>query len=111
MSRRTEKVSALLQQEVAMLINKLELPAITTVSRVDVASDLKHSKVWLTILTNDRKVEEGVLKELHDNIYDLQGEVNKKFEMRNIPRISFVLDESEKYADNINKLLKQTKEE
>jgi len=111
MSRRTDKVKATLQQEVAMQINQVELPAITTVSKVDVSPDLKHAKVWLTILTDDHDVEKAVLAELKDNIYDLQREVNKKFEMRNIPRISFVLDESEHYADNINRLLKKTHEE
>jgi len=110
MSRRTDKVAAQLQQEVATLINQVELPAITTVSKVDVSPDLKHAKVWLTVLTDDTAVEKTVLKQLKDNIYNLQGEVNKKFEMRAVPRISFVIDDSERYADNINRLLKKTHE-
>jgi ribosome-binding factor A len=111
MTRRTDKVKATLQQEVGMLIQKLDLPAITTVSKVDVSPDLKHSRVWLTVLTEDKDIEKQVLKMLKDNIYDLQGEINSKFEMRNIPRIAFVLDEAEHYADHINKLLKKALEE
>ncbi|MBI2607213.1 MAG: 30S ribosome-binding factor RbfA [Candidatus Doudnabacteria bacterium] len=111
MSLRTERVSSLIKQEMGFLLSKLELPAITTVNKVEVTPDLKQGKIWLTVLTEEEKVEQAVLKVVNSNIYELQGEINNKFEMRNVPRIRFLIDHSEQYADHINKLLKQTKEE
>ena len=87
----------------------LELPAMTTVRNVEVAPDLKQAKIWLTVLTDKEEVEHQVLGVIEKNIYEWQGEINRKLEMRVVPRIIFFIDHSEQYADHINKLLKQTK--
>src|SRR3989344_5756290 len=110
MSRRTEKIESVLRQELGFLLAQLELPAITTVSKIEVAPDLKQARVGLTVLTDEEKVEQKVLDIVKKNIFDIQREVNQKFEMRNVPRVIFVLDRAEQYADRINKLLKQARE-
>ena len=55
MSRRTEKVSSLLHQEIARLIQEFELPALTTVSKVQVTADLKWGKVFVTVMGDEAK--------------------------------------------------------
>ncbi|MDP4001398.1 MAG: 30S ribosome-binding factor RbfA [bacterium] len=110
MSIRTEKVGSLISREVGMFLVALDLPAIPTISKVEVTPDLKYAKIWLTIFTDEEKVEKTTLKQISKNLYELQGIINNKLEMRNVPRISFKIDHSEQYADHINKLLKQTKD-
>ena len=86
----SEKFASLVQQELGILMLGLELPAMTTISKVEVTPDLKHAKVWITILDAARKDE--VLETLKANLYDMQGELNRKLKMHHVPRVNFVVD-------------------
>ncbi|HTL39627.1 MAG TPA: 30S ribosome-binding factor RbfA [Methylomirabilota bacterium] len=110
MSRRTEKVAALLHKEVGEYLSRLELPVLTTISKVEVSPDLKHSKIWVTIMGNAEK-QKVVIAELAENLSDLQHELNKKLIMKFVPRIFFVADHGEEYASHINELLRHANEE
>ncbi len=111
MSRRTEQVASLLQKELGELMLGLELPAMTTISKVDVSPDLKHAKVWLTIFTDDKSVEKAVLAALKEKAFDLQGELNEITTMRHTPRVAFAIDNSQRYASHINELLRKANED
>ena len=108
MSRRTEQVAATLQEQLGLQMQKLELPHLTTISKVEVTPDLKHAKVWITVFSDKETDEEAVMEVLAENYYDLQGEMYKYFESKNVPRIHFAVDHSEQYSSHINKLLKDT---
>ncbi len=111
MTRRTEQVSSLIQKELGEQMLALELPTMTTISKVIVSADLKHAKVWISVFSNDEDTEKQVLEILSKNIYDLQGELNRKFTMHHTPRIAFAVDHSQKHASRINELLKKTHDE
>jgi ribosome-binding factor A len=100
-----------MQQELGQLMLNIELPAMTTISRVDVSADLKHAKVWITIFSESKEIEEKVLEILQKNLYDLQGELNRSFTMHHTPRIAFAVDNSQHYVSKINELLRKTKED
>lgn len=110
MSRRTEKVSALLHKEVGEYLARLELPSLTTISKVEVTPDLKWCKIGVTVLESAAKQKE-VLRILGENAKDLQHELNKKLTMKFVPKISFVIDLGEEYAAHINELLRKTRSE
>ena len=110
MSRRTEKVESLLQHEVGNFILQLELPALTTISKVEVTPDLKWCKIWITIM-GDKEQHEEVLDILRENKRELQDELNDKLTMKFVPRIKFVIDHGEEYASHINELLRKAHEE
>lgn len=110
MSRRTEKVSSLLQQQIGEYLLRLELPVLTTISKVEVTPDLKWCKVWITIMGNENK-QQAVMETLRQNLFDLQGELNRKFEMKFVPRVKFAIDHGEEYAAKINDLLKKAHED
>ena len=110
MSKRTEQVASTLQEQLGLHMSKLELPFLTTISKVEVTPDLKHAKVWITIFSDKEEDEKEVLDVLSNNKYDLQGELYDYFESKNVPRIHFAVDHSEQYTDHINKLLRKTKE-
>jgi len=109
MSRRTDKVSSVLQQEVGLFILRLELPSLTTISKVEVTPDLKWCKVWITIL-GDKAQHKEVLDILHEHKREMQDELNDKLTMKFVPRIRFVIDHGEEYASHINELLRKTHE-
>lgn len=111
MSRRTDQVGTLMQKILGEQMLGLELPAMTTISRVEVTADLKHAKVWITVFSEDDSVEQQALKTLQDNVYDLQGALNSKMKMHHTPRIAFAVDVSLHYASRINELLKKTHED
>jgi ribosome-binding factor A len=52
-------------------------------------------------------LDDKILKFLTDNIYNIQGEVNKHFHTKIIPRISFHLDTSPRYAQHIDEVLRK----
>lgn len=109
MSRRTEQVASSLQQEIGAYLQKLELPSLTTISKVEVTPDLKWGKVWITVMGDDDKQAE-VLAILEENMFDLQGELNRKFKMKFVPRVKFVIDHGQEYASHINELLRKSNE-
>jgi ribosome-binding factor A len=110
MSRRTEKVASLVQQEVGNYILQMELPALTTISKVEVTPDLKWGKIWITVM-GDEKKQKQVLEALRENIYDLQGSLNRTLEMKIIPRVKFAIDHGQEYASRINELLREANDE
>lgn len=110
MTRRTEKVAATLQEQLGLQLNKLELPFLTTISKVEVTPDLKHAKVWITVFSDQEQDEQAVLEELGKNKYELQKEMYDYFKSKNVPAIHFAIDHSQQYASHINKLLKETEE-
>ena len=110
MSRRTEKVAALLHEEVGDYLKQLELAALTTISKVEVTPDLKWCKVWITVM-GDADKQKQVLAEIQTNLFDLQGSLNRKLTMRYVPRIKFMLDHGQEYAAKINELLRKAHEQ
>jgi len=107
MTRRPQKMAASMQRELGLLLARIDLPVLTTISKVEVSPDLKNSKVWITIFSNSKQDEQEVLEILKDNLYELQGEINRYFKSRNVPRIVFEIDNSLRYASRINSLLKE----
>src|SRR3989344_3438392 len=97
MTRRTEQVAALLQKEIGSYIVKLELPALTTISKVEVTPDLKLCKVWITVM-GDKTKQKEVLAVLKENLFDLQRLMNHKLTMQFVPRIKFEIDHGAEYA-------------
>lgn len=107
MSRRIERVNQLLKEEVGKIIHRdldLEEDVLVTVSNVDVSRTLEHAKVSISVLPlqNGKKV----LDRLNKFIYSIQQELNKKLALRSMPKIFFVLDESEAKAKKIEEILK-----
>lgn len=76
--------------------------ALVTVSKVEVSGDMRHAKVWLSILGGN---DDTILAVLAKNIYDIQGDVNRKIAMKIIPRIQFQLDTSPRFAQHISEIL------
>ncbi len=114
-SHRIEKVNALLQQLVGeILLTEVQLVrGMVTVTRVEASRDLKWAKVFVSIVgaDDDKSSDNKILELIHKHMYDIQGEVNRRMEMKIVPRLQFFLDTTPRYAEHINELIKQIHEE
>lgn len=105
-TNRIAKVNSLIQHELGpVLLEYLDWQnGIVTISKVETSKDMKWAKVWISILNGD---DDKILDFLSKNIYDVQGELNKHFHTKIIPRISFKLDTSPRYVEHIDELIRK----
>lgn len=109
MSTRQEKVNSLLKRQISdyLLREAFEgIKGFLTITGVEVTADLRHAKVFFSIVGGD---EEEVLEILRRHIYEIQGMLIQKLRMKIVPRISFVADRSGAYAQRIGKLIHEVR--
>lgn len=111
MSVRTDKVASVVQRILGQQMQLLELPYLTTITKVEVEPDLKHAKIWISVMPEGESNEKEILSLLNENKYDLQGSVNRELQSKMVPRIKFVIDHSEEYASHINQLIRKSHED
>lgn len=107
---RISKVNSFIQISLGpILLEFLEgQKGLVTISKVETSRDMKWAKIWISIFNGD---DAKILAFINKNIYHLQGELNKKFSTKIIPRISFHLDTSPRYVEHIEELVKKVHEE
>ena len=109
-TNRIAKVNSLIQHELGPVLHEFLdwQKGLVTITKVETSRDMKWAKIWISIFNGEDK---KILDYLTKNIYDLQGEVNKHFHTKIIPRISFHLDVSPRYVQHIDELIKKVHEE
>lgn len=111
MSLRQDKVSSVLQKLVADYFAKNkpdDLLGFLTIKKAEVTADLEHAKVFFSVIGQD---QESALRAINRHLRRVQSLLFHKLEMKMVPRVAFVFDGSDEYADHINKLLKQVRDD
>ena len=98
-----EEVSKILMLEV-----KDEDIKFVTVTDCDTSNDLSYCKVYVTVLEQEKKEE--TLKALNNASGFIRGELAKRIEIRNIPELKFIYDESVFYGEKIDKIIDEINE-
>ena len=105
---RQSKINRLLQKELGeiFLTETKKMPGtLVSVSIVRVSPDLSVAKVYLSIFPSDKA--QLILSAVKENAkqirFDLAGRV--RFQLRKVPELSFFIDDSLDYIDNIDTLL------
>ena len=75
-----------------------------TVTEVNVSPDLKNAKVFIMPLGGENKIE--VLESLNRIKGYIQKLISSEIQLRQIPRLSFVIDSTFEYANRIDVLIK-----
>jgi len=104
---RIDRINELIKETLAEIIQKeadIPLGVFVTVSRVDTSKDLRYARVFVSVFPE--KHFRKILEHLAKRVYSLQGLLNKRLQMKPLPRIRFVADKTEVEADKIEKLLK-----
>ena len=76
---------------------------VVTVTDVSITNDLSFAKVYVTVFDDSKREE--VLKVLNNASNFIERELCKKVEIRKMPDIHFVYDESIEYSNNIENII------
>lgn len=107
-STRQAKISRLLQKELSEIFRKQTAKThgtLVSVSIVRVSPDLSVAKAYLSIFPSDRSQE--ILESIRESAKTIRYELAQtvRFQLRKCPELTFYLDDSLDYIDNIDKLL------
>jgi ribosome-binding factor A len=106
--RRADRVNALLQRELAMLISEeLRDPRISfaTVTAVETTSDLRSARIFVSVLGDAEQVR-GTMQALEEARPYIRHQIGSRTDLRFVPAIEFVSDGSAARASRISKLLR-----
>jgi ribosome-binding factor A len=107
---RLSKINQFIKEELGEIIfRELELPRdiLATITRVESSNNLSSAKVYISVFPEEKYQE--VIEELNKRIFQVQKKLNKKMELRIVPRIKFVKEEKTEEADKIEKILEEIK--
>jgi ribosome-binding factor A len=107
-SIRQNKIEGVIQEELAIFFQRnardICLGAMVSVTTVRVTSDLSLARVFLSIFGGPEKKE--VLESINLHTGKIRGEVGRRLKnLRKIPELTFKIDDSLDYAEEINQLL------
>lgn len=100
------RVNQLLKEEVGKIIAKeVEFPenVFCTVTRAETSSNLRETKIYVSVMPDNKSKK--VLQILMRQTLPIQKLINKKFVMRPVPKLRFVLEKKTKEAVKIERLL------
>ncbi len=106
MSIKNERINSNLQKEISYIIaNEVKNPNIkfVTITAVDVTSDLSYAKVYFTTLDDVKET----LKGLNSAKGFIRKSLADKVELRHIPQLEFIYDESIEYGKKIEEKIKE----
>lgn len=104
--KRIKQINELIKRELGqILLREAEFPpeVLVTITRVETTSDLEEAKVYISVMPESRNFE--IAKILKKEIYEIQQGLNKRINMRPLPRIRFVEEVKTREADRIEELL------
>ena len=108
---RQQKISRLIQKELSDIFQKQTQGThgvLVSVSAVRISPDLSIAKAYLSIFPSSKAQE--ILENITRNAKTIRYELAQKvrFQLRKTPELSFYLDDSLDYIENIDKLLNNT---
>lgn len=112
-THRMESVGRELQQTIAELLQtEIDDPLIgfVTITDVEMSPDLKHARVYFSVL-GDEQAKEDTGRGLRRARKHLRALIAERMELRYVPDLRFILDETAERAARIEALLRQEAEE
>ena len=107
MSVKTERLGNVLHREISnILMTEIKDKDLNfvTITKVDLSSDLSYAKVYFTTLDESKK--DKVLKDINNARKFIRSILMKrKIEMRIIPELSFIYDDSIAYGEHIDEII------
>ena len=108
MSRRMERINALMRQEISSIVasglNDPRLASMITVTHVDTASDLSRAKVFVSLMGHpDQK--RRALKGLKSASGFVKRSLRPQLTLRSVPEIEFRIDDAIERGVNMLRLI------
>ena len=112
MSIKSERISDALIEQISYIINnevKNKDINFVTITDVKVTTDLSYAKVYYTVLDEEKK--EVTAKALKSASGFIRHQLRERVDIRQIPELKFIYDESIEYSQKIENILEEIKEE
>jgi ribosome-binding factor A len=112
MAHRMEKINELIRDLLGEILTReltLKAGVFPTIAKVDTTKDLRYTRIFLSVYPE--KEEGYVLQALRNEMFEIQGKLNKKLHIRPLPRVEFLIDKTEVEADEVEKILHQLQKE
>ncbi len=107
MSQRTDRVADSLRKELSMLLmREVRDPrvALATISRVQVARDLGHARIWISVL-GDEATRQQTMEGIEHAKGFLRSQIGRRLKLRVTPELAFELDRGAEYLQDMTELL------
>lgn len=82
-----------------------------SVVKVDTTNDLKQAKVYISILSTQNDDVQTVFKVIKNAAPFIRTQIARKIEIRIMPELVFILDDSIKYGARISQLISELHKE
>ncbi len=109
MSTRTDRLNSEVQKTLTQIIaNELKDPRINgmiTITKTEVSADLSHAKVFVSILSPNKKAEDLTFNILVNCSSFIRKSLSQKLNMRLTPEIHFFKDTTWEEAAKMDRLL------
>ena len=107
---RQQKIARLLQKELGeifLLYAKSIQGTLISVTNIRISPDLSIAKVYLSIFPSEKS--EAILQNIQDSVKSIRFELGNRVrnQLRVIPELSFFIDDTLDYLENIDNLLKK----
>jgi len=113
-NRRPDRVAEAIREEVATFLTDgakdPRVRGMVTVTGVDVTRDLRHAKVFVSVLGDEAERAE-TMAGLAGMAAHLRGHIGRALRLRAAPEIAFKYDQSVTHAARIETLLEQVRQE
>lgn len=112
MSLKIDRLNNVIMREVSMILaTEIKDPNIkfVTVTAVRTTSDLSFTKIYVTCLKDEFRKE--TMKALRNSSGYIRKELAQRIEVRHIPKIEFIYDESIEYGKRIEDKIREIHEE
>lgn len=101
-----ERINHMIQEEISNILMrevKDEDIKFVTITGCDTSNDLSYCKVYFTNLDSEK--EEEVLDSLNRASGFIRSELAKRIEIRHMPELKFIYDESIAYGEHIEAII------
>jgi ribosome-binding factor A len=114
-SRRVERVASLIRREISELLiggikDERVSQGIVSVTSVEVAGDLQHCKIFVSVFGSDSDREQAMAG-LRSASAFVKGELSRRLKMRRTPEVVFVLDRGIEKGTSVLGLLNRLEDE
>ncbi|NCA94055.1 MAG: ribosome-binding factor A [Sphingobacteriia bacterium] len=112
MSFRIQKINSLIREIISETFSReldLKPGVFLTILKVDTTADLRYTNIFVSVFPE--KEGRYAMTALKNEGNNIQKTLNKKLQMKIVPRVVFKLDETEAQADEIERLLRQIESE
>lgn len=110
MNKRISQINELIKRELSqILLREVDFPekVLVTITDVKTSSNLFQVKVWISAIP--KSDSEKILRILNKQIYFIQQILNKRLNMRPVPKIIFVQEKQSLEAARIGQALDKVK--